>query len=580
MVKSKKFRCLLIHPGLPANRRHKRILPLGLLYLAAYIRKKFDYIDVAILDAHIENLSVKRTSQKVISVYKPDVVGIGYWTAQANFAYSLTSHLKRKAPHLTVVHGGVHPTCCPEEALTYADIVVKHEGEETFAKLMDALGEGKSWKGIPGIEYMERGERIVNEPAEFIKDLDSMPFPAWELVPMEKYNTPLHIVGGPRLPIIASRGCPYHCSFCVSPIMWKRRVRWRSGKSVAQEMESVGFLYGLKQFHFWDDNLLLNRKVVEELSNEIINRDMKLKWVGLTRVDHVIKNHDLLPLLREAGCIGFEVGIESTATEALKFMEKDQTVEQIKQAFEYQKKAGMQPLYTLMAFNPGENLNTYYHQTCFINSLLDGSHKHKLFVGQFATAYPKTKFLEEVKEQGLFLAENWDDYHHHNIKFIPHSLLNDVPERTSDRLHVQDVFVLLMEAYLWRYDAFHSPYNVSMLLRRVSQDFRGLLAMNRLFDGRRTLREIGEKTAEALRLPPNEGLKFAAFTAMIMAQMGLLKSGDIEIQDETKKVKPRKVDFNRKLPSYLYMLFSRFDKWLSPLISSFSRQGDARTCRR
>ena len=190
----------------------------------------------------------------------------------------------------------------PEEALNHADVIVCHEGEETMAELMDKVKKGKDFHGLKGIIYNSNGNLRINEPRPFIKDLDSIPFPDWELLEhMERYDTPMHIVGGQRMPIFGSRGCPYNCTFCSSPKIWKRRVRWRKADQVALEMKTIKEKYGIKSVHFWDDNLMMKPSFMEKLCQEIITLGLDMNWVGLTRASHIAKHSELLRLMKQAG---------------------------------------------------------------------------------------------------------------------------------------------------------------------------------------------------------------------------------------------------------------------------------------
>jgi len=535
---------LLVHPALPSNPRHKRILPLGLLYLGAYLRRERPNIRTTIIDAHILNLSLDDVADRILQA-QPDLVGMGYWTAQAPFARDLSAKLKASQPGIIIVHGGVHPTSCPEEAAQWSDLVLMHEAENELVELTDRLNRGEDGSLTSGAAVWRNGGLQTQPPAPFISDLDSLPLPAWDMVPIERYDTPLHVVGGRRLPIIASRGCPYNCAFCVSPLIWKRKLRWRSGRSVAAEMAEAGQRLGINQFHFWDDNLLINPEVVNDMCNEIIDRRLDVRWVALTRAEHVVRHADMLRLLRNAGCIGIEIGIESADPKALQYYAKDQSLGTVEQAMRLQRQAGMTPLYTLMAFSPGETLSGYYFQTRFINRLTRNARAHRLFVGQFATAYPGTRFYQEASQQGQLLVQGWDSFHHHNIKFLPHSLLDDVPELTVNRLRIQDVFVLLLESYLWRYDVHPNGFDRG----RARQEYAALSALVKLIDGRRSVRTIGGEIAKLAVWDEAESLRFAAFTLMIMAQAGLARSAGQRYDEE---VRPRAVSFNRWYANVVY----------------------------
>lgn len=548
---------VLIHPAMQANMRHKRILPLGLLYLASYLRRRQPRLKIRVIDAHIENLTPDQTVQQILAEGAPTIVGIGFWTPHAPFAYRLSALLKQHAPSTLRVFGGVHPTMMPQEATEHADVCVLHEGETPFAALVDAVTSSDSWTEIPGIAWREHGQVRSNPTAPFIAELDSLPFPAWDLVRIAKYNTPLHIVGGPRLPIIMSRGCPYNCTFCVSPYLWKRTVRWRSAGNVVDEMAAAIKLYGLNQYHFWDDNLLLDSRIVEDLCQEILNRGLAIKWVGLSRAAHVVKHRSLLRLMKRAGCVGIEIGIESADVEALKNLHKEQTTSEVEAALRYQTEAGLTPLYTLMAFNPGETASGYYLQTKFINQSLNSKGGHKLYVGQFCTAYPGTAFFTEALKLGQLLAEGWQDYHHHNIKFLPFSLLNDKPKVTVPRLDLRRQFVMLLESYLWRYDAYPDPTNRTAVLRRMLQERRALKYLFSAATGERSLENLAQSIASLRFWDAKESLRVTAFLVMIGAQIGIFYSNDGNL---TKELQPEEIRFNRRGPNLVYRALNLADR--------------------
>ncbi|MBN2055900.1 B12-binding domain-containing radical SAM protein, partial [bacterium] len=507
-----------------------------------------------LVDAHVENLDIAAAITRIMRTGAPDVVGIGYWTPQAPYTYALSDAIRRASPGTVILHGGVHPILLPEESLAHADACLLHESERSLVSFLQVLEDRHAWSTVSGIALIREGELHKQAPAPFIPDLDSIPFPAWDLADMNRYDTPLHVVGGRRLPIIMSRGCPYSCSFCVSPYIWLRTVRWRSAANVVDEMALAIKRYGLNQYHFWDDNLLLDRRRVESLCEEILTRKLRIKWVGLSRASHVVKRRELLPLLRRAGCVGIEVGIESADVEALKVLHKQQTTSEVEEALRLQSEAGMTPLYTLMAFNPGETITGYHLQTEFINRLINRDGGRKLYVGQFCTAYPGTEFYREAPKLGMVLAEGWQDYHHHNIKFLPNSLLDDRPLRRLDRLGWRHRFVVLLESYLWRYDAYPDPRSRGSLLRRFAIEWRALTALFAAADGGHTVRELAGAIAAGTGDDHRESLRIVAFMVMIGGQIGIFAS--VGAADN---VHAREIRFNRRAPNRLYRLLARLD---------------------
>ena len=568
---------ILVQSPLPANERHKKIMPLGLAYLASYLRREEPDLTIRIVDAQAGDMSTGEVVEEVLGHARPgDVVGLGYWTCQAPNAYEISDGLLRAGRDLTIVHGGIHCTIFSEEALSHADYCVLHEGELTFADLVRALQRGLDIRNVEGIAYRDGAEVRRTAPRQFIEDLDLLPFPAWDLLDMEKYDSPLHVVGGNRLPVVGSRGCPYGCTYCGSPFMWKRSIRWRSPENVFAEMKASIEKLHLDQFHFWDDNLMLNREYVEKLCRLIVGEELSIKWTGLTRASHVAKNADLLGLMKKAGCIGLEVGIESANPETFQAINKEEKLKIIEEVGRLHKSNGMSPLFTFMAFNPGETISGYYEQARFIDGLIsdlpwyDYFHMFPfpLYVGQFCTPHPGTKLHEDAREAGEVLADSWDDYYHHQINFVPRSLLQDVPVKNARELgglHYELCnFVIQV--------AFWSDFNVSKSLdskRKTLARYRGFLTLFwRYCNGRNTMEGICARAASRAGLDRREAIRFGALTSLVLGQLGVIKSAVYDGTRERKVVSVVSLDgIPRMLEPYPAPARSRLAAFLKGALS-------------
>lgn len=519
------MRVLLIHPPFPYNSNfRKRVLPLGLAYLASYLKNAYKDIYVRILDAHALDLSFTQVLDDIFQGEKWDIIGLSYWTFQAPFAYTLSKKIKLHQPSALLVHGGVHATTCFEEATAYADLVIMHEGEKTLAEVANFLKSGSEFDEINGIVYKRDGRIIKNAERAFIENLDEIPFPAWELLPMERYDYPLHVVGKRRLPIIASRGCPFNCTYCVSPSMWKHRVRWRSPQNVVMEMEKSIREFGIDQFHFWDDNFLLDPSCIEELCREIIKKRLKIRWVALTRTEHINKNYKILNLMKAAGCVGIEIGIESPNVTTLSELKKDQTLADIEKALDHQKQAGFYPLFTLMAFNPGETIVDYYFENAFINSKLYGGKIKRINIGQFATPYPGTPFFKNAATTGTLLSNDWKDYFHYEISYIPDSLLDDIPQKVRNSLRSEDYLLNIYYSIFYRPSFFPKRENFLKKLKKMWRISLWLSFYYCMCSGDKSVREIVRALKQRFNMDSNEEFKFVAFTTILLSQLGMIKS--------------------------------------------------------
>jgi hypothetical protein len=342
----------------------------------------------------------------------------------------------------------------------------------------------------------------------------------------------MHVVGGVRLPIMASRGCPYNCSYCVSPFLYDRKVRWRSPENVVEEIKKWMHEYGVNQFHFWDDNLMLNPNWVKGFCELIIENNLNIRWTGLTRTSHISKHAALLEIMKESGCVGIEIGVESTNPETLDKIHKNQTVSMIEKAILYQKNVGLTPIYTSMSFNPGETIEGYYAHAKFMNKHFNESRFKRLYNGQFATPYPKTEFFEKAEEFGMVLSDGWGDHFHFCVNFLPNSLLNDIPKATLKHLSISGYLLTTFQAVLCRYPAF--PYDDSLFtrLRKIIRHFLMLHAYYKLCTGKLTVKEIGERILYKFGIDSKESMRFTGFATLELAQMGLIKSVNSKVAVE------------------------------------------------
>lgn len=540
------FNLVLVQSPLPANLRHKRIIPLNLTYLAAYVLEKIPEVNVAILDCQLNNYNYF-TALKQILGQRLDMVCIGLWTVQGTFAYSLAEAVKKELPQTTVVLGGVHPTVCPDDAVQHGDYLVLHEGEQTFAELVQALKDGKDPKAqaIKGIAWNDPEKGLVKtESRELIKDLNTLPFPALDLLEVCAYDMPLHVIGGVRLPIIASRGCPYDCAFCASPLIWQKKVRWRSAENVVAEMKEIIKKYKINYFHFWDDNFTLGRKFVTDFCTLVIRENLDIKWVCLDRAEHITRNHDLLPLMKNAGCVGVEIGMESANPDTFLYINKNQELTAVQEANKYLREAQLAPLYTCMAMNPGETINGYYLQKRSLDKMQEGlpwfqffhPFPFPLYIGQFATPYPNTGFAKQTEELGMIIRDHPEDRFHHQINFIPTSLLSDVPLKNQRSLTSANkrllIYAFWRGMWVW-FDRENSLEGIQVKLREINSFINWYWERT---NGKRTVAQLAQLVVQDLNFPVSKAHRFTAFLTYLLGQLGWIRSSLHNVEEKISPV--------------------------------------------
>jgi len=503
---------LLIHPQMSQNNLQKKTMPMGLAYLAAYCRSKHPAAHVEIYDAHALDAGMDQVFAKIRE--RPwDVIGCTAWTLQMPAAEYILKGARRIHPKAVIVLGGTHATMMRQQPeFSFCDYVFIGESEHTFA---DLIADGCKRNDEP--QYVEA--------ENFIEDLDSLPFPAWDLLPMEKYAFPLHVARIPRIPVIGSRGCPYNCSFCSSPRIWRRVVRYRSAENVVAEILEAQKRYGYKGVHFWDDNFLEDPDRAAALCRELIRKRAGIRWVALTRSSLINRHKDLLPDLKAAGCIALEIGLEAFDDSIYKNVRKGEKRNDILAAVANLKKVGIVPLFTFMTFMPGETLTTARNLSRFFEEIMPETRRIQkggvgdwpICVGQFTTPHVGTRFAEQAKETGVPLARDYGDYHHHNINWLPKSFLDDVPVRTRKAVgpHALDK---IERKKPMLFAEFGNNGRADSELRSLAE-----MVLSRV-DGIKSVRQIIEDVISHTGKERNRAYRLGAFVTLCMAQMEIIRS--------------------------------------------------------
>ena len=309
---------LFVPPGGYFAERWKRgssMPPLGLLYIGAVLEKEGH--EIRIVPADLWKLGWRQIAGKIIE-FSPDIVGVTSTTENRFQSFELVRLAKKTRPEAFTVMGGPHASMAAEDALAHVpelDIVVRGEGEQTMAGLCQVLDKKKDLDSLPpvaGISFRKDGKIITNPPRPPIKDLDSIPRPAYHLVPFEHYNFQFEVPGKGMLPAVnmmSSRGCPFKCNFCATPINWGRTVRMRSPQNIVDEIEFLIQKYGVRVIFFFDDTFNTNPKRVHEICDLILERKLKIFFKCDIRIDLIDK--PLLEKMKQAGLFHLSFGLEA-----------------------------------------------------------------------------------------------------------------------------------------------------------------------------------------------------------------------------------------------------------------------------
>jgi len=371
--------------------------PLGLMYIASMLKQE-RRDEVEILDNYVENLSVQALGE-VIKGKQPDLVGIS--TMTPTFMSALAAAKVAKKAGAIVVMGGPQLYIYPRETLSHdcIDFGVVGEGEQVMVELADALSSGRDYTKIQGLAYKSNGNVQVNSE-RIVEDIDCLPLPARELIHQDMYSSAVAL--DPMTTMISSRGCPFSCGFCAK-FPWDKKLRFRSGKLVVDEIEHVVQQYGVREVMFYDTVMTLNKELIIQICDEITQRGLKIRWETPTRVDLV--DPELLSRMAQAGCARLRYGVESGVPAILELMRKKTSLEQVRNAFRWTQEAGIEAFAYFMIGYPTESVQTIKETIRFAISL-----KPDMAMFTATVAHPNTHLYELAFQEGLIKTDYWRNF--------------------------------------------------------------------------------------------------------------------------------------------------------------------------
>ena len=376
--------------------------PLGIAYMAGVLQE--NNIDVEILDASAEDMDFKDVEKELLK-RKPDLVALTALTPTIGRALETAQVVKETLPDSIVVMGGYHPTFNFIETLEdeNVDIVIRGEGEYIMLNLVQALENQSSLHDVKGIVFEDKNSKeiVVNPEAPLIQDLDELPFPALNLLPMKKYR--LLDMDTHMTTMITTRGCPMQCSFCSSAAMHGKKIRERSVENIVDEIEYLKTNYDIDTIAFMDDTFTLKKRKVMAICDEILKRNIEIMWGCTSRVDTL--DEKLLKKMKEAGCITIFIGVESADQQQLDNMCKNTTIAKIENAFKIAHKLKIRTIASVALGMPGDTKEIMNKTVKFVHKL-----KPNYAIYSLATPYPGTRFYKEAFEKNLIKIKDWSKY--------------------------------------------------------------------------------------------------------------------------------------------------------------------------
>jgi radical SAM superfamily enzyme YgiQ (UPF0313 family) len=383
--------------------------PFYLAYTSALLENVTD--ELLVMDCLASRIDHKDFFKKCKS-FNPEISIIE--TASTSFKndIEICKKLKDQTDSIIVLTGP-HATIFYREILSkypFIDLVVLGEYELTILELVKSISSGKDFKKIRGLAF-KKGNKIISSVRPLLQNLDELPFPAWHLFPMDKYNDAF-CRKYPNFQLLSSRGCLFKCIFCLYPqTMEFRTFRFNSPERTIKEMKYVIEKYKSQEIYFDDSTFTMNMDRIFKLCNLIINEDIDVDWSCMTHAQ--VMNKDLIDKMSRAGCTGIKFGIESANQNMIYRMGKALNLEHAKKVFKLCKEAGMRVHLTFMLGLPGETKKSMKKTIRFAMEVDPDSAQFSI-----ATPFPGTEFYRMAKENGWLIEEDFSLYDGNNRSVI------------------------------------------------------------------------------------------------------------------------------------------------------------------
>ena len=435
--------------------------PLSLASIGAVLEN--DHHQVSIIDCPAQGITLQKIEQ-VVCDWAPAVVIWSTGTPSIEGDLELASSVKKWRSGIITAVFGTHVTALDKECMRSVpelDVIVRNEPELTVSELVGALSKGEDIKAVKGITFRTAQEEIISNPARpFIDNLDSLPFPAWHLLEIDRYRLPLK--GKPFLMISPLRGCPFHCSFCTCHTYYGNKLRTRTVESVLAEIAYNQKRFAVNDYFFWAETFVVDKHYVSKLCSGLIERNMGISWTANSRVDTV--DAPLLALMARAGCWMISYGIESASQKVLDEAGKGTTRQDALEAVRATRQAGIKSVGHFILGLPGETRTSIEETIAFAQTL-------QLDLAQFycAVPFPGSRLYDRALKEGWITPTQFSVYNQDSALMNLPSLPPEVVSRYRTRAYKR---------------FYANPVRIARALTLVNwKDIKGLIASARAFWG-------------------------------------------------------------------------------------------------
>lgn len=379
--------------------------PFFLAYAASLLKKQKK--SVTLIDAIAERLKEEEVLGRIKN-YHPELIVVETSTPSFKNDLRILNNIHDGLTNCKIVLCGPHTSVFPEQILQehcLINYLLIGEYEFALLELVDALENNSSLEFISGLAYRKEDKIILNNPRLALDNLNDLPWPEREDVPIYSYNDGFAGLPSPNVQMWTSRGCPFSCIFCLWPqtIYAEHKVRLRNIEDVANEMEYLIHRFRFKAVYFDDDIFNADRKYVLGICGEIRKRNITVPWAAMCRPD--LMDEELLKVMVSSGLYAVKYGVESANQDILDFCKKNMDIKKAYQMIKFTMKLGIKVHLAFCLGLPGETRQTVKETFDFIQSI----RPHSLQLS-FATPFPGTEYSRYIENNGLFISGSRNEY--------------------------------------------------------------------------------------------------------------------------------------------------------------------------
>ena len=398
----------------PEDNNYIKYIPFPFFLAHAASLLKSENNEVKLIDAIAQGIDERRVMDE-INAYNPNLIVIETSTPSFDNDMKITREIKRKIPNSAIVLCGSHATTYAKDILgkhDFINYILMGEYEYTLLGLVNSLKKPSNLKIVSGLAFKSNRAVVINRPRPTIKNLDDLPWPERDGELIYKYNDGFAGLPVPNVQMYSSRGCPFHCTFCLWPqvVYGEHKYRKRNPMQVVREMDWLIKRFNFKAVYFDDDVFNIDKNHVGSICKEIMKRKIKVPWAVMARAD--LMDEELLSLMKNAGLFAVKYGVESANHNVLRFCKKSLNLARAEKMIKYTKKLGIKVHLTFCLGLPGETVQSIQDTVNFIAKTNPDSLQFSL-----ATPFPGTSYFRYLEKKGIRLSENLVDYDGNN-KYI------------------------------------------------------------------------------------------------------------------------------------------------------------------